>query len=377
MKFTPKQINEDLEKEYQYNLQMYFNEDFSLHKTMKNNFDILLKNIQEDKTPMSIGFEELADFYLVTAIYANNFCENKNKIEEFFTASSLYSERLLTVFNKQCANCHMSIVLMRKAVYLWASIFLVKNYDDAINVGNELIDSINAKGSIIRYGNRFHNESWFLIDLFSKAFENPYDEKRADYAEDISEYQEIIDNWDTNDLVKVDNYVSSLIELHLLIEEEEDNETSEFMLFHKSSMKIYFYEVIVFLSIRKIKGLVNPDEYSHKLMQTAIMKRFLNNEAYKEGNTPYKEELLLILNEKCFDKKSKKESEQSKPKTTIQKDTIALITGEYKAVLPHNHPQAKELIKEPFAYCYYEKDKKFNYDGLEDYDIDNIRWVRK
>ncbi|MBU3013277.1 hypothetical protein KO488_00815 [Poseidonibacter lekithochrous] len=299
------QISLKLEKEYKHNLRMYFNEDFSLHKTMNKYFNTILENIKNNKTPISILFEELADFYLMTSIYANTFCEDKEKVSQFLSTSPWYSYKLISIFNKNCNDSHSSVLLMRKAIYLWSSLFLISWNKKAIEIGSELIDSLNNEGSIIRYGCRLYPEAWFLIDLYSIAFNKEYDKKRADYPENMDDYKNILNDWDTNDLTKVDLFVSNLIELHLLIEENKDNDenTSEYMLFDKSVMKLYVYEVFIFLGIRKEKGLKNPIEFSHPLMNTDITKIYLDNKEplSKPKELPYAKELIVKLQKKCPD----------------------------------------------------------------------------
>ncbi|MDF1880489.1 hypothetical protein JHD50_04080 [Sulfurimonas sp. MAG313] len=294
-----KDIHLNIKKEYDDSLRMYFNNDFSLHKTMENHFETIVNNIRNDKTPLSIGFEELAEFYLMAALYAKIFCEDKVKVQHLLRTATWYSYNLIKIFNTECASCHMSILLMRKAVYLWSSLFLVDSDEKAMQIGAELIDSLNDKGSIIRYGCRLYPESWFLIDLYAVGTSTVYDNERVDYPEDMSPYNDILKEWDTLDLLQVDLFVSMLAEMHLLIEDEEP--TEEYLNFSKSIMKLYPYEILVYLNFRRIKGLENPKEFTHPLMNTPIAKIFLEikEPLPKPKDLPYVKELLTKLNEKC------------------------------------------------------------------------------
>ncbi len=281
---------------------MYFNEDFSLHKIMKNHFDVIVKNIVNDATPISIGFEELAEFYLMSALYAQSFCDDKKKRKELLTRASSYSYSLLVFFNKTCEEDHQSLVLMRKAIYLWSSTFLVGWNNKGIRVGSELIDSLNKQGSIIRYGCRLYPESWFLIDLYSLALHKSYDKEYVDYPENMKHYEEILQEWDTQDATKVDLFVYKLCELHVLIKEDDKDEPdTEYLNFNKSVMKLYPYTAIGYLAIRKIKGLRNPETFSHPLMNTPVTTMFLelNEPLEKPKELPYAKELLEKLHEKC------------------------------------------------------------------------------
>ncbi len=53
---------------------------------------------------------------------------------------------------------------------------------------------------------------------------------------------------------------------------------------------------------------------------------------------------------------------------------IAPKTGRYRASLPNDHPQAKQLQSDPHSYARFKKDDAFIYEGLEDYDLSEITW---
>jgi len=45
---------EKLTQEHLYTLRMYYNKDFSIHKTMKEHFQVIIGNVTNDKTALSI-----------------------------------------------------------------------------------------------------------------------------------------------------------------------------------------------------------------------------------------------------------------------------------------------------------------------------------
>jgi hypothetical protein len=297
-------IEENLQSEYAFDKKVYINEDFSLHEIMQNHFDIVIDDMVDSKVLLSIAFEDLSEFYLMYALYVKIFDKEKSKAEELFANTASYSHGLITFFNKQCHQSHSSVVMMRKAIYLWSSLFLVKWDDEAIEVGSELIDSLNKQGNIIRYGNRFYPESWFLIDLFSLAFNKPYDKTLVDYPDNMKGYDIILKQWDTKEQSLVNDLVSTLCDIHLGIREtDEDEPDFEYLNFNKEIMKYYPYIVIVFLAIRELKGLKNPKTFTHPLMNTPIAKMFLEMKEPlpKPTELPYAKELLEKLKEKCPD----------------------------------------------------------------------------
>ena len=59
--------------------------------------------------------------------------------------------------------------------------------------------------------------------------------------------------------------------------------------------------------------------------------------------------------------------------TPVSKDK-APKTGRYRATLPNEHKQAKQLEGDPHSYARFKKDDTFTYEGLEDYDLSEIIW---
>lgn len=217
------QLQKALEKEHIQNESVYYTYDGSLHKIMQNYHDILIKNTMNNKVVISIAFEELAEFYLMYGLYAKVFFK-KEQANHLLSSASCYDYGLLVFFNKGCCNTHTSIVVMRKAIYAWSSLFLVGWDDEAIRVGSELIDSLNKKGSIIRYGNRLYPESWFVLELYSLAFDKPFNKDYVDYPETMKGYEIILGKWDTKHLTLVNDFVSVLCDSHLQIRELDENE---------------------------------------------------------------------------------------------------------------------------------------------------------
>ena len=280
----------------------YYYKDFSLHERIETYFSEIVNYAPRQDAPLSRVFEELAEYYLMSGLYAIEFCDSNHKTNELLSTASYYSYGLLVFFNKKCTGTHSSMVLMRKAVYLWSSLFLVGWDNKAMRVGSELIDSLNKKGSIIRYGNRLTHEAWFLLELYSLAFDKPFNKDYVDYPETMKEYEIILEKWDTKHLTLVNDFVSVLCDAHFKLENIDEYELDdEYMNFYKSIMKLYPYTVIGFLAIRKQAGLKNPKTFTHPLMNTPIAKMFLDIKEPLPYPTelPYAKELLEKLKEQC------------------------------------------------------------------------------
>ncbi len=303
---TDKRINDlyqAMKDQFEFDIRTYFNEDLEISDIMKKTFSVISNEAIDDKVTLDVIIEELADYYMMAAMYALAFSKKESISNTLLGSAAYYSYFLLDALNCPNTKGFSPIVLMEKAGKLWSVLFLSKRYDDAMKVGEDFINSINGDhASIIRYGSRLYPEVWFLIDLYSLSTGKLYDKKRADYPDDMSPYTEILDEWDTQDLKKVDHFVNLLGEVHLLSDEDEEDESDEqYLAFHHPLMKLYPYEAIVYLAIREKQGLKNPDEYSHPLMNTPIAKKFFEQKEPlgKPKDLPYAKGLMAKLKEKC------------------------------------------------------------------------------
>lgn len=292
------QLNVMLEKRLKIDRKAYFDDDFTMNKTMQDYFNTLSNDVVQDKTSALVVLEELATYGMMTTLYSQTVVEEQPELfNQLLSRTALYAHYLLTV-RSDPTHDYLHFVEMRKAVYLWASLFLCGWNKKAMNIGHNFIESINGNSGIIRYGCRLYPESWFAIDLYSAASGEEYNKKRADYPEDMNDsYRDIISEWDTEDTSKVDNFIYLLAELHLLMKEKDEDDADEYFDFGNPLLKLYPYEIIIYLAIRKQNNLKNPTEFSHPLINTPLSQLFLNLDTPLAEPTelPFAEELLAKL----------------------------------------------------------------------------------
>ncbi len=158
---------------------------------------------------------------------------------------------------------------------------------------NHLINSLNGKSCVIGRGKPNAHIAWFIIILMSKYLNKPIDDKKPRYPTDksFSFYTEILDKWMTKDLVYFDKMIYFLADLHI----------GNLRKGSKAYLKILPYEALMLLRLRENKGIDNPIEYSHPLMNTAISSYFINQKdiLLTTRELPFAKRLLEEAKNEC------------------------------------------------------------------------------
>jgi len=149
-------------------------------------------------------------------------------------------------------------------------------------------------------GSELCETSWFLLDLYGKAYNREYNRAHAERPEKMVPYDTILQAWDTTDMKKLDQLVYLLCEHHVMQTEEETSE-EEYFAFNGFGYELYPYEILSWLKLREKKGLPNPKSFPHPLMNTPIAKFFLQLKTPLERpqQLPYVETLLEEFNKVC------------------------------------------------------------------------------
>jgi hypothetical protein len=136
----------------------------------------------------------------------------------------------------------------------------------------DMVEVIN-KGlkSFLKGGLNFKPTAWFIVAIANKGYNIYVDYNNYNYPSAMGIYQEALDNWDTNDLGKLDNIISGLCDFHLKnATYGTDQEDTANIQFGDSSEFVYAYEILAWLSIREMEGLKNPDTFTHPLMNLKL-----------------------------------------------------------------------------------------------------------
>jgi hypothetical protein len=174
---------------------------------------------------------------------------------------------------------------------------------------------------------------------------------------------------------KIDRVASMMCDMHIELSKEDG-------FFSNLIVKLFPYEILVWLKLREKAGLKNPKTFTHPLMKTPIAKMFLDlkEPLPKPTELPYAKELLEKIQEKCPNVQIPQWLEETTTQLSNQHKekhyhpTHAPITGKYQAHLPSGHPDKEKIKLNPFAYNTYTQGEPFSYEGLEEYDESLIEW---
>ncbi|MBU3013274.1 hypothetical protein KO488_00800 [Poseidonibacter lekithochrous] len=300
------QLNEELNSRFEENKTWFYTSNFKdsefVDVEIKQYLKIYENNFSENA--FTFAFEALALYALDRATYSLFYLKDKSKYLEEFSLYSYYSHMTIHENSKaaKCLKGYPELDMIR-TTHLFASNIISKQWNQAFDIGNDLIDSLNAKSCIIRRGDENALVAWFLIELYSKISDYEINKRRAFYPKEFKPYDKILENWDTNDLSEVDKYVYILCDMHL--EQQQEHFEDEVSMLDLPFMKLYPYEIIAWLNLREKQGLNNPKEFSHPLMNELIAKTLLEikEPLEKPNEVPFLKEFLDHLYKKCRDVK--------------------------------------------------------------------------
>ncbi len=364
-----------------------------------NLYKIYIANIEEGLASSSIDgvyFSWLLDLSILHfeySVFALNKLKDTDLAKKHLSLSSEYGYKCLDAGASSCGcfECKNPFVIVNKATFMLSNLLLASDTKKFVNVADHLIDSLNGEGCIIKKGYKNSSISWFILKLYSAFYSKEIILHKLLQAKLEFPYDEIVENFDTTDVNEVSKYIALLCDMHLISAKEsyeihykeqygEDDESDIYGLKYKELFSIGTYllpfEALLYLKLRELHGLKNPTEFTHELMSSDLVKMYLDIKEPLEEPTelPYANELIEKVKENCkkfeIDKptKSKEQIQTPPPKALAPK------TGKYRATLPSEHPQAKQLESDPHSYARFKKDDTFTYKGLEDYDLSEITW---
>jgi len=214
------------------------------------------------------------------AQYALLYKEDQDGFYKAFSESAEYAYLELIIKQKRAFYLGMSSVGFTLALQC-----LSKHEDKYKIVAEAMLYSINnyipekhykqGVGVIIGNGRDDIVSAWFMLDLYCLAYERSYDKDKANLPKDYTPYNEVLKEWDTTDMQKVDQLVYKLCEMHILRGVRSgDMDKDWFQEFSYNEKQLFPFEILVWLQMRKNKGLKNPEKYTHYFMQEPLAKAF-------------------------------------------------------------------------------------------------------
>lgn len=165
-------------------------------------------------------------------------------------------------------------VLMDHAAFALALQFICGWKRRALAVGNALIEGLDTPLLDLRITDRHDAGSlyphfWFLMHLFRAANGHaPIDTTLYSYPESMAPYDQVLADWRTTDLTKVQQFVVQMAEHH--VQKTEDSDPDSVNEFDNPDHQLFPYEILAFLRLREWMGLSNPTEFDHPLMQQPL-----------------------------------------------------------------------------------------------------------
>jgi hypothetical protein len=290
----------------------FFNEDkiAKVYQRLEKNIEKVLDN-SENAEFSFMYFERLSNFYLGQNHYHIIHTKDLESAKEEFLKSTCYGYLYLSredqgfeCFGKQ------SLCLMDQALLYFSQAVLCGWEERYLELLDIFIDSIdydiqieNDKKThkIIGVGDVYTPAHWFILELYTQAYQKELDKSEANYPESMKPYDEVLEKWDTQDLTEVQRLLYILCDVHLEQTKERKSD-DEYFEFDDSQRWLFPYEILVWLKLREKYGLENPKEFSHPLMTNPVAEFFLQFMSKVQDNPkelPYARELLLKLKEYC------------------------------------------------------------------------------
>jgi hypothetical protein len=143
-------------------------------------------------------------------------------------------------------------------------------------VGDSLLKGLDTSLLDLRHtdlheAGKVYRHFWFLLHLYCATQKGAkLDMSLYSNPEDMSPYQAVLADWRTNDLCKVQDFVSAMADFH--VREAYETAHDEVAEFDDQDYMLFPHEILTFLRLREWEGLPNPDSFDHPLMQQPLAK---------------------------------------------------------------------------------------------------------
>ena len=296
MKTIISPLKEQLENEFNYYLNDFYTETFNEEHVYGyenlEEFENYLKTVDID----NLDIKWLANASILHFDYAifKNEQDKKEEALEHLSKSLQYGYLSLDYGSKACS-CFKDkspFIIQNKAVFIMSNLLLTNNIKEFEITANHLIDSLNGKSCIIKKGYKDSSISWMILKLYSLFFDKEINLHEVLQPKLQSPFKEVIKNYNTTDVNEVEKLIYFLCDTHISIAKENyeihyEEQFGEERDYNGSKYKELFivglyqlpFEVFVWLKLRELKGLENPDLNNlHPLLNTNISQLYLSLE---------------------------------------------------------------------------------------------------
>jgi len=169
----------------------------------------------------------------------------------------------------------------RGALIIWESVLflslsiLVGWKTESASIGKAIVRGLDTTLLGLRHtaeheAGSLYRHFWFLLQLYCQANKIRLDTSEYSYPEDMSPYADVLADWRTTDLAKVEGFVNVMADFHLnharfaAHDEVDEFDVEDTMLFP--------HEILSFLRMREWAGLSNPNQFEHPLMRHPLAR---------------------------------------------------------------------------------------------------------
>jgi hypothetical protein len=237
-----------------------------------------LNEIEEELKEVKIQKSIRLPFEYLDNWFSNNFVYELlcNGITEYKTAAinnEIYNLLIADKLSDQYPK-RPPVLAFDRIGYWLANCLSQRRYAESETLLKIINKGLNS--NFINGGEHYKSSTWFIIEIANKGYNIHTDYSKYNYPENMGVYQEALDNWNTNDLILLDNIVSKLCDYHLENATYGDDENSMKIQFGQDNWFVYTFEILAWLSIREMIGLRNSEKFNHPLMNLELNK--LTNE---------------------------------------------------------------------------------------------------
>lgn len=242
--------------------------------------------------------ENLATWHLIH--YESTALNNNHDFKELASASFYYGQML--ELKETLANSGKGGSILPAASALSLSLAAISDWKDEFALRFNIIKNgldtplLNLQNNGKHQAGALFRHFWFLIELYAKSISINIDTSSYSYPPELSPYQQVINNWDTEDQALLQTLISSMADFHL--SHARTPEQNDVLEFDYEERMLFPYEILAFLRIREWSNLKNPSSFDHPLMQhpLALLPASLiepNNELFNNVINKFKKEFPL------------------------------------------------------------------------------------
>ena len=164
--------------------------------------------------------------------------------------------------------------VLKNQAALYFSVAVIADWKEtAHRIGQALVRGLDTPLLDLRHTDRHragevYRHFWFIMHLYAKAGGREFDTALYSYPPDMSPYENVLDDWLTTDLTKVQDWVCAMADYHV----QEARNTAHAIVdeFDAEDVMLFPYEILCWLRLREWAGRENPDSFDHPLMQQPL-----------------------------------------------------------------------------------------------------------